>query len=1461
MRTASIRTVLTGRPPRLRACASLVTGAVTLAAMVLAGGPARAAATPHVTHAASTSRTTEAAGQRSGRRTPAVSRTQAAQPQLTTDTNAPCNAPEPNGYARCMAVVRTPADHQITPDAAGPPSSALGPADFQSAYKLPPGGQGQTVAVVDAYGDSRAAVDLAAFRSQYGLPACTAASGCLRQVNQDGGTTLPHNSSSWGVEISLDLEAVSSACPACRILLVEANTASFKNLGLAVDEAVALGAKYVSNSYGAAESPVETRYDHYYDHPGVAVTVSGGDSGYGVRWPTSSPYVTSVGGTTLVRDPSVPRGWTESVWSGTGSGCSAYEPRPPWQQGVATGCGRRATTDISADADPASGLAVYDTLGYTGWLQVGGTSLSSPLAAAMYALAGGSPAAGSYPASYPYQDPNKSSDLFDITQGINGYCGNVLCQAGPGWDGPTGWGTPDGVRALAAPGGGDITGKVTSAATGKPVAGATITAPGGYAAAATTASGGYDLYLPPGSYTLTGQAFGYQAATQSGVTVTAGQVTTQNLSLAAAAEATLSGTVRDGSGHGWPLYAKITISGDPHPVYTSPYTGRYTVKLPQQASYQLQVSAMYPGYKTTDLTVQVGTASTRQGIKIRVDKSPGQAVGPVSSPNEYDPVTSGCTAPGYAWSYTGVATGFTGWSGTTPQQGWTVADNQGNGQTWNFSNPGHRYPPPGGDSSFAIVDSTYDGPGNTQNTALISPVVNLIGITKPEIGFDTSNVILGGNQAQEVDLSLDGGQTWTTVWENFYLGGGAGQVVIPVPQAAGQANVQVRFVYSGSDAGWWSVDNVFIGTRTCHLTPGGLVAGVVTDANTGSPLNGATVAGPGGTGTTAPTGDPALPGGYYWLFSAQVGSQRLIASDGGYAPAATPADVSANGVTRQGFVLDAGRLTVSTRTVSGSETLGQSRRASVTFSNNGTAPLHVTLASSGSNFAPTGGQQVTRAAGAPPQLIPGHFTPAAVRPGTPTAASPEGRARPATNTGSAWANITPYPEAVFGNAVAADPQTGEAYSVGGQSPQGYVYDPSTQRWSLIASLPQRLAAPAAGFADGRLYVAGGWDGVGVAVSSAYAYDPSSGTWSPAASLPQPVGGGAASAVLGGQLYVIGGCGDGECIRTSDAVYRYDPGSNSWTQLASYPVPVTFAGCAGIAGQVVCAGGVNNTTGQAYASTYIYNPAANTWTKGKTMPYDDWGMAYAGANNDLQVIGGVTANGTELTNQVSQYDPVTNTWSALPNEGWPTYDGGGGCGLYQVGGISGDKAGGLFSSNFAEELPGYGQCLGEVEVPWLSQSTTRFTLAHGHSVTVRLLLDASQVAQPGTYTADLAVSTDTPYPVQPVGVTLTVKPPKTWGELTGTVTDAKTDKPITSATVQIGTLGGSGQASYTTVTDSSGRYQWWADTADNPLQVIAARNGYAQQVKEVNIKARTVTTLNFALQEYASSATRAHARRT
>jgi subtilase family serine protease len=235
-----------------------------------------------------------------------------------------CSAPGA-GDAACMSVVRTDATGK--PLATATPSG-LGPASIQSAYKLAGlTSGGRTVAIVDAYNDPTAEADLATYRAQFGLPACTTANGCFRKMDQRGGTAYPRTNGGWAQEISLDLDMVSATCPDCHILLVEADSNSFANLGAAVNAAATIsGVAAISNSYGGGDA-ADTTYGTYYNHPGIAVTASTGDSGYvGGSYPASSSYVTAVGGTSL-KTAANTRGWTETVWSGAGSGCLQHRLR------------------------------------------------------------------------------------------------------------------------------------------------------------------------------------------------------------------------------------------------------------------------------------------------------------------------------------------------------------------------------------------------------------------------------------------------------------------------------------------------------------------------------------------------------------------------------------------------------------------------------------------------------------------------------------------------------------------------------------------------------------------------------------------------------------------------------------------------------------------------------------------------------------------------------------------------------------------------------------------------------------------------------------------------------------------------------------------------------------------------------------------------------------------------------
>ncbi len=312
------------------------------------------------------------------------------------------------------------------------------PEDLQSAYGLSgEGGKSLTIAIVDAFDDPNAEADLNTYREQYGLSACTTANGCFAKVNQEGEEgSYPEAEAGWAFEISLDLDMVSAICPECHILLVEADNNQYKNLGKSVETAVELGAAAVSNSYGSKEFSEETLFDSYFDHPGTPILVSSGDYGYGVEYPSSSPNVIAVGGTSLKKTEN-PRGWSESVWSGSGSGCSKYEKKPTWQKDK--GCENRTTADVSAVASPETPVSVYDSYVYSGWMLAGGTSASAPIIAGIEGLSSSAFRSAGAKAFY---EAGENNELFDVMAGRNGECGgSYLCEGKIGYDGPTGWGT------------------------------------------------------------------------------------------------------------------------------------------------------------------------------------------------------------------------------------------------------------------------------------------------------------------------------------------------------------------------------------------------------------------------------------------------------------------------------------------------------------------------------------------------------------------------------------------------------------------------------------------------------------------------------------------------------------------------------------------------------------------------------------------------------------------------------------------------------------------------------------------------------------------------------------------------------------------------------------------------------------------------------------------------------------
>lgn len=434
------------------------------------------------------------------------------------EASAICAQPAP-GYSGCLSL-RLIADEpssvpgvETTPQATEftePIHGSLTPANLISAYGLagasPP--STQTIALVDAYDDATIAGDLEVFSKQFGLPACSEANGCFRKVNQNGKAgPLPASSGekerSWAQEIATDVEVAHGVCQSCKILLVEAKSNNNSDLYAAEQTAAALGATEISNSYGGQEGSTDSSA---FNHPGIVITASSGDDGY-LDWfseepaaypnyPASSPHVIGVGGTRLTLSPA--KTWeSETVWNdggasngflegagASGGGCSGHFLADSWQQSAdnwsAVGCGSaRAVTDIAADGDPYSGVAVYDSTetptGEKGWAAIGGTSVASPIIASIFALAGGAQGVA-YPAQLLYENLQQNpASLHDVTVGSNGEClkkfhkstgvsgctseedaqnscpGRLICLAAPGYDGPSGVGTPNGLGAFRPP--------------------------------------------------------------------------------------------------------------------------------------------------------------------------------------------------------------------------------------------------------------------------------------------------------------------------------------------------------------------------------------------------------------------------------------------------------------------------------------------------------------------------------------------------------------------------------------------------------------------------------------------------------------------------------------------------------------------------------------------------------------------------------------------------------------------------------------------------------------------------------------------------------------------------------------------------------------------------------------------------------------------------------------------------
>jgi N-acetylneuraminic acid mutarotase len=1079
----------------------------------------------------------------------------------------------------------------------------------------------------------------------------------------------------------------------------------------------------------------------------------------------------------------------------------------------------------------APGVNVRSSVPTDGYAAFNGTSMAAPHTAGAVALlwSAAPSLVGDIAATRALLD-DTAVDTEDLQCGGTAADNNVYGQ-----------GRLDALALLqAAPVGetGTLAGTVTDAGTAAPIAGATVQVTGdGVDRQLTTGpDGGYSTVLAAGDYTVAASAFGYLPQSAP-VTVTAGQTTVRDFALATAPTVSVSGLIRDGSGHGWPMYAKVNVDGAPAAAdYTNPFTGRYLLRLPANNTYTLTIESQFPGYPDLTETIQVGSGNLTRDFDLPVD-------------------TNACdTAPGYEFGSSGLFETFDG--GTTPA-GWTVVDNIGNGQVWQFNDPGARGNRTGGAGGFAIVDSDDYGSGNSQDTELISPVLDLTDVPNPLIQFNQDfNWWVGGqDEFTNVDLSLDGGATWENV---FHQSGGdvlgPRQETIPVPQAAGEPDVRVRFHYGDATFEfWWQVDNVLIGELFCEPIDGGLVAGLVRDRNTGDGINGASVVSddaPGESAVTSATPDDAgLDDGFYWMFSTLTGPHPFTASAGSYQELTRIADVEADWTTRRNFQLAAGRLSVSPAEVQAQVPLGGAAQRSFTVSNTGTAPAQLELSERDGGFeilhadgSRVSGQQMLASPGAPVRRVElfgadgvsalaGSFAPGLSAAG----ASAAPRSVPAA---APWQSLPTMPRTIMdNNLVAVD---GQVYSFGGSTgstslAEVYQFDPAAQAWTQLANMPGGPRHQSAqGVIDGKVYLVSGWSNLDTAT---LVFDPADGSWQTAAAA--PAGRAAAgTAVLDGALYVVGGCTTNACAPYADEVYRYDPAGDAWSQLADYPAPTAWQSCGGIAGRLYCAGGLAD--GTPTTAGYVYDPATDAWTPVAGMPANLWGAGYHAAHGPLLISGGLTGPST-ITNEGYAYDPGSDTWADLPASNHLLFRPGSGCGFYKAGG---SVIAGFQPTNTAEVLPGFDQCGTAADVPWLEVDPTSATLAPGQSVTITLTL-AAQVAQPGAYTAAVTIAEDTPYSVAPVDVTMNVTPPPTWGKLTGTVHATSCQgvtAPLAEATVHLSTW----VMELTLFSGPDGGYAHWLDFRHSPFFMIVAKDGYQPQFRQTSVTAGEVTTENWNL---------------
>jgi N-acetylneuraminic acid mutarotase len=782
--------------------------------------------------------------------------------------------------------------------------------------------------------------------------------------------------------------------------------------------------------------------------------------------------------------------------------------------------------------------------------------------------------------------------------------------------------------------------------------------------------------------------------------------------------------------------------------------------------------------------------------------------------------TQECVAAGYRSAYSGLFEPFD--AGAAPD-GWTLESSIGDG--WEFDDPAGRDNRTGGADGFASIDSAHGA--RLEDGWLTTPPVDLSGSDRPVLSFRTD--LLNSRGTAEIELSVDDGASWRRIWLRTASLRGPRLIQLSLAEAAGQAGVRVRFHYRNDIAsnGFWQLDEVLVGHRTCEPVPGGLVVGEVSDGRTGDPINDATVYSAGQpearTTTVDTPDDEAVGGGFYWLFSPQTGGQGFTAEHalGQYAPATVTPTVTAGAVVRADFALASGELQLSTGAVDVAAEYGDQATATVTLTNVGTAPASYQLAERDDRFALTDAQRATLATPPDPRetdWVQLHDTP---------------------NT---WTNTL---GARHGD---------ELHVVGGSggvSQRNLIYDITEDRWRFTGTFMPVRSKPAGGFIGDLLYVVGGWGRAGEgAVATTLVYDPAADSWSAGADVPYRIAA-AGYTVLDDKLYLIGGRSGEDSDTAVAAVSVYDPATDTWTRLADYPEPASWQACGAIDGLIYCAGG-RGERHQPLSRGYVYHPGADRWYRIADLPLTVTSTGSAAANGLLLLSGGNV--GGYRTNQGFYYDPATGDWSELPDALFPVERMASACGFYKVGGYLNPAVGNV---PWVEQLPGFDQCdetAGD-RVPWLAADAPSGTLAPGESVEVTLTLSATATAgldQPGDHRGWLTLLEDTPFQNDPIEVDLAVTPPASWARITGTVTGRERcdgpAEPVAGALVRIHDV----RLDRRVRTDENGRYAYWLDSYRDgrrplpPLDVAASAGGWTSDTTRVVVRPGVTVTADLTL---------------